>query len=85
MPPAHEAGSDMDEAPDLGPGACHTCARGELNRETFTLDQAELALLSVKPASRYLRFPPVTPGACTPGVHQPACPVDPTSTAGRPP
>ena len=48
-----------------------TCARGELNRKTTTLDHARTTVLSVKLGSRCLRLPPVTPGACTPGVHQP--------------
>ena len=44
-----------------------------MNRRTTPLDHAGTAFLSVKPASRCLRLPPVTPGACTPGVHQPMC------------
>ena len=63
----------MHEAP--GPktrGQPLTCARGELNRRTTTLDHARTAVLSVKPRSRCLRFAPVTSGACAPGVHQPA-------------
>ena len=47
------------------------CARGELNRRTFTLDQAQTAALSVNPVSRCLRLTPVSSGVCTPGVHQP--------------
>ena len=62
----------MDEGPGSDdPGPCHTCARGELNRRTTTLNHARTARLSVKPASRYLRFAPVTSGLCTLGVHQP--------------
>ncbi|GGD10184.1 hypothetical protein GCM10007231_06270 [Nocardioides daphniae] len=68
----------MIEGPDPEIGAFFTCARGELNRETTTLDHARTAVLSVKPASRCLRFPPVPSGPCTPGVHQPYA-VQPTS------
>ena len=57
------------------------CARGELNRKTTPVNHARTAALSVKPASRCLRFPPVASGPCTPGVHQPY-PVEPTR-AGR--
>ncbi len=47
-------------SPDPRTGACLTCARGELNRKTTTLNQAPTAVLSVKPgpvASGCLPFP----------------------------
>ena len=61
------AGPEMDEAPDPGPGACHT-REGELNR---TLGDAQTAVLGVKPVSRRLRLTPVSSGHVHPGVHQP--------------
>src|SRR4029453_1632337 len=61
------AGPEMDEAPDPGPGACHTRARGELNRRTPTLGDAQTAVPGVKPVSRRLRLTPVSSGDVPPG------------------